>query len=172
MNYQIMTSKAVCSKIGLSMIVPLLCGLLLIVPSSAISDTSSLEKNRSAMMKYRKLFMETKGNHAKAIKLLIKNKLSLNHIISHGEALVAMADDMLLIFPAGSMGGKSRAMQDIWDEQGDLSLDFKSKVKAMRIEASRLVEVAEQGNYKKIKKQMATFANKGCRSCHSDYRGE
>jgi cytochrome c556 len=172
MDHQRILSKNTCSKIGLSLFAPIFCSLLLITPLSAVSDTSSLEKNRSAMMKYRKLFMETKGNHAKAIKLLIKNKLSLNHIISHSEALVSMADDMLLVFPAGSMGGKSRAMQDIWNEQGELSLDFKNKVKAMRLEASRLVEVAEQGNYKKIKKQMATFANKGCRSCHSDYRGE
>jgi cytochrome c556 len=111
------------------------------------------------MMKYRKLFMETKGNHAKAIKLLIKNKLSLNHIISHGEALVTMADDMLLIFPAGSMGRKSCAMHDIWDEQGEISSDFKSKVTAMRSEAARLVEVAEQGNYKKIKNQKSKIKN-------------
>jgi cytochrome c556 len=172
MDHQRILSKNTCSKIGLSLLAPIFCSLLLITPLSAVSDSSSLEKNRSAMMKYRKLFMETKGNHAKAIKLLIKNKLSLNHIISHSEALVSMADDMLLVFPAGSMGGKSRAMQDIWDEQGELSLDFKNKVKAMRLEASRLVKVAEQGNYKKIKKQMAIFANKGCRSCHSDYRGE
>ena len=165
-------TKISVSKKLLTIIIPLICSVLLISPMSAVAATKNIDKDRSAMIKYRKLFMETKGNHAKAIKLLIKNKLSLNHIISHGEALVAMADDMLLIFPAGSMGGKSRAMQDIWDEQGEISSDFKSKVKAMRIEASRLVEIAEQGNYKKIKKQMATFANKGCRSCHSDYRGE
>jgi cytochrome c556 len=150
----------------------LIFSLLLALPISAIAETNTLDKDRSAMMKYRKLFMETKGKHAKAIKLLIKNKLSLNHIISHGETLAAMADDMLLIFPADSMGGKSRAMQEIWDEDGNLSQDFKNKVQVMRIEASQFVEVAKQGNYKKIKKQMAVFANKGCRSCHSDFRGE
>jgi cytochrome c556 len=170
--HQAMVSKTGILNIVFSLIVPLLFSLLLLTPSSAISDTNGLDKNRSAMMKYRKLFMETKGNHAKAIKLLVKNKLSLNHIVSHGEALVTMADDMLLIFPAGSMGGKSRAMKNIWDEQGNLSQDFKNKVKVMRIEAARLVDVAEQGNYKAIKKQMATFVNKGCRSCHSDFRGE
>ena len=146
-------------------------GLTLFSPS-VLSEPHKMDKDRSAMMKYRKLFMETKGKHAKAIKLLVKNKLSLNHIISHGEALEAMADDMLMIFPAGSMGGKSRAMDNIWDKDGSLSQDFTNKVKAMRIEATRLVQVAEQGNYKKIRKQMASFANKGCRNCHSDFRGE
>lgn len=156
----------------LAIIIPILCSLLLTTPFLAYAGNKDIDKDRSAMMKYRKLFMETKGNHAKAIKLLIKNKLSLNHIVSHGEALAAMADDMLVIFPAGTMGAKSRAMENIWDKQGKLSQDFKEKVNTMRVEASRLVEVAEQGNYKKIKKQMATFANRGCRSCHSDYRGE
>ncbi len=42
----------------------------------------------------------------------------------------------------------------------------------MRKEARQFVEIAKQGNYKKIKKQMAVFAIKGCRSCHSDLRGE
>lgn len=146
-------------------------GFTLFSPS-VLSEPHKVDKDRSAMMKYRKLFMETKGKHAKAIKLLVKNKLSLNHIISHGEALEAMADDMLMIFPAGSMGGKSRAMDNIWDKDGNLSQDFTNKVKAMRIEAAQLVQVAEQGNYKKIRKQMASFANKGCRNCHSDFRGE
>lgn len=156
----------------LSLILASILLLSLMLSSPAYSDSKSYDKDRSAMMKYRKLFMETKGKHAKAIKLLVKNKLSLNHIVSHGLALATMADDMLLIFPTGSMGGKSRAMNNIWDEEGNLSPDFESKVEAMRVEASELVKVAETGNYKKIKKQMAVFANKGCRNCHSDFRGE
>jgi cytochrome c556 len=96
----------------------------------------------------------------------------LNHIVLHAEALAAMAEGMLLIFPAGSTGGQSRAMDEIWDESGKLSLDFKNKVSVMHGEALKIVEVAKQGNYKQIKKQMAVFANNGCRSCHSDYRGE
>jgi len=170
------TASKTISTTTLSRLTLVMCCLLLLpfllLPFQAIAETRSLDKDRSAMMKYRQLFMETKGNHAKAIKLLIKNKLSLNHIVSHGEALVAMADDMLVIFPAGSVGGKSRAMYDIWDDQGNLTQDFKNKAAVMRAEASRFVEIAKEGNYKKIKKQMAVFANKGCRSCHSDYRGE
>lgn len=154
----------------------LLCLLLMIVLFSgvfpAVADSTTVDKDRSAMMKYRQLFMETKGKHAKAIKLLVKNKLSLNHIVTHSEALAAMADDMLLIFPAGSMGGKSRAMQEIWDDEGKLSKEFVTKTNEMRKQATQFVEVAKQGNYKKIKKQLAIFANKGCRSCHSDFRGE
>ncbi len=146
--------------------------LILILPLQGMADSKTADKDRSAMMKYRQLFMETKGKHAKAIKLLIKHKLSLDHIVSHGEALAAMAEDMLVVFPTGSMGGKSRAMGDIWDEQGNLSQDFKKKAQAMQVEASLFVDIAKQGNYRKIKKQMVVFANKGCRSCHSDYRGE
>ncbi len=132
----------------------------------------SADKERAAMMRYRHLFMDTKGKHAKAIKLLIKNKLSLRHIVTHAQALAAMSDDMLLLFPAGTTGGKSRAMDHIWNEKGELSEEFKSKAGEMRKQAEELVRVAQKGNYKKIKKQMGRFANKGCRGCHSDYRGE
>lgn len=130
------------------------------------------DKERKSMMTYRQLFMETKGQHAKSIKLLIKNKMSLRHIITHGETLKAMADDMLLLFPPGTTGGKSRATDDIWAADGELTEDFIARAQEMRKEAEAFVEVAKDGNYKKIKKQMGRFANKGCRNCHTNYRGE
>ena len=130
------------------------------------------DKKRTAMMDYRHLFMETKGKHAKSIKLLVKNKMSLRHIITHAEALAAMADDMLLLFPAGTTGGKSRAMDDIWAADGEITEEFIAKAQDMRKEAEAFVKVAKEGNYKKIKKQVGRFANKGCRSCHTNYRGE
>ncbi len=139
---------------------------------SVQANAQSADKERTAMMRYRHLFMDTKGKHAKAIKLLIKNKLSLRHIVTHAKALAAMSDDMLLLFPAGTTGGKSRAMDHIWGEDGKLSQEFKDKAGEMRKQAEELVRVAQKGNYKKIKKQMGRFANKGCRGCHSDYRGE
>jgi len=86
--------------------------------------------------------------------------------------LAAMADDMLILFPAGTAGGKSRVTDNIWDKNGKLTDDFVAKVTDMRAQAREFVRVAKEGDYKKIKKQMGRFANKGCRSCHTDYRGE
>jgi len=149
--------------------------LILLLSLSGLTLSSQVyasDKDRSSMMRYRNLFMETKGKHAKAIKLLIKSKLSLKHIITHGEALAAMADDMLILFPAGTAGGKSRVTDNIWDKNGKLTDDFVAKVTDMRAQAREFVRVAKEGDYKKIKKQMGRFANKGCRSCHTDYRGE
>jgi len=143
-----------------------------VLVAAVIFPTMAADKDRASTMAYRQIFMETKGKHAKAIKLLLKNKLSLRHIITHAEALEAMADDMLLLFPAGTIGGKSRAMGDIWDKDGKITSEFTAKAIDMRKEAAALAEVARGGNYKKIKKQMGRFANKGCRSCHTDYRGE
>jgi len=145
--------------------------VFVLVGATALPAVAS-DKDRTSTMNYRQIFMETKGKHAKAIKLLLKNKLSLRHIITHAEALEAMADDMLLLFPAGTIGGKSRAMGDIWDKDGKITSEFTAKAIDMRKEAAALAEVARGGNYKKIKKQMGRFANKGCRSCHTDYRGE
>ncbi len=160
-------------RIHLNLLVSLLLIILLSLTGLSLSSVAhSADKERAAMMRYRNLFMETKGKHAKAIKLLIKNKLSLKHIITHGEALAAMADDMLMLFPAGTAGGRSRATDNIWDKNGKLSDEFIAKVTDMRNQAKEFVKVAKEGNYKKIKKQMGRFANKGCRSCHTDYRGE
>ncbi len=149
--------------------------LIILIGITGVSISPPLyaaDNDRDAMMRYRNLFMETKGKHAKAIKLLIKKKLSLNHIITHAQALADMSDDMLILFPAGTSGGKSRAMDNIWDKDGKLTQEFVAKVSDMRSQAKTFLNVAKEGNYKKIKKQMGRFANKGCRSCHTDYRGE
>ncbi len=147
--------------------------ILISITGLSVSPIShAADNDRDAMMRYRNLFMETKGKHAKAIKLLIKKKLSLKHIITHAQALAAMSDDMLILFPPGTSGGKSRAMDNIWDKDGKLTQEFVAKVSDMRSQAKTFLKVAKEGNYKKIKKQMGRFANKGCRSCHTDYRGE
>lgn len=146
--------------------------LILTVGSSTIANAEPRRSNTEAMIKYRHLFMETKGKHSQAIKLLVKNKLSYSHIIAHADALAAMADDMLTLFPAGSMSAKSRALPAIWKDDGTISDEFITQAELMRAEAKKMVEIAQEGNYKKIKKQVGKLAKNGCRGCHTDFRGE
>ncbi|OUS26291.1 hypothetical protein A9Q99_18855 [Gammaproteobacteria bacterium 45_16_T64] len=146
--------------------------LMFSVGASSMVNAEPRKSSTEAMIKYRHLFMETKGNHSQAIKLLVKKKLSYSHIIAHAEALAAMADDMLTLFPAGSMSAKSRALPAIWNDDGTVSAEFIKQTEVMRSEAKKMVEVAQEGNYKKIKKQVGKLAKNGCRGCHTDFRGE
>lgn len=146
--------------------------LMLTLGMSTLGYAEPRKSSTNAMIKYRNLFMETKGKHNQAIKLLVKNKLSYAHIIAHAEALEAMAEDMLTLFPAGSMSAKSRALPEIWNDDGSISDVFVEQTDIMRKEAKTMVEVAKQGNYKKIRKQLGKLAKDGCRGCHTDFRGE
>lgn len=150
---------------------------ILAISSGLLSATlapsiQAADKDRNAVMKYRHLFMETKGKHNQAIKLLVNSKISYRHIVTHAEALSSMADDMLMLFPANSMGGKTRALDTIWDKDGKLSADFVTQAELMKIESQKMVDIAKEGNYKAIKKQLGRLANKGCRGCHTKYRGD
>ena len=143
-----------------------------LLAASIVPLAQAADKNRDDVMKYRHLFMETKGKHNQAIKLLVKSKVSYSHIVTHAEALAAMADDMLMLFPANSFSGKSRALSSIWDKDGKLASDFVAQAELMKVESKKMVDVAKAGNYKAIKKQLGILANKGCRGCHTKYRGD
>lgn len=143
-----------------------------LLTATVAPTVQAADKDRNSVMKYRNLFMETKGKHNQAIKLLVKSKVSYSHIVTHAEALAGMADDMLMLFPANSMGGKSRALDTIWDKDGKLTPDFVAQAELMKTESKKMVDVAKAGNYKAIKKQLGILANKGCRGCHTKYRGD
>jgi cytochrome c556 len=162
-----MNNKTLKSKIVLA-VSGCIFSSVLIMPN--ISHADALK--RDAALKYRNIFMQAKGKHTQAIKLLVKKKSSYNHIVTHAEALANMADDMLDIFPANSKGAKSRALPIIWNADGSLAKEFIFQANILKVESKKMVVVAKEGDYKAIKSQLKDLANKGCRGCHSKYRGE
>ena len=66
----------------------------------------------------------------------------------------------------------SRALPTIWNADGTLSQGFVDQAKMMQAEAHKLAQIAPTGNLKAITKQVKILANKGCRGCHTQYRGE
>ena len=157
---------------SLSMI---LLGMIIVLfntfPQSASAQTQA--DKRDALIKYRQIFMEAKGKHNQAIRLLITKNIALpEHIITHAEALSKMADDMIKLFPKGSQGPKSRVLVDVWDKNGNLSKPFLEQTENMKKEAQKMAEVAKKGNPSEMKKQLRALASNGCRGCHTLFRGE
>ncbi len=153
-------------------VVSIISWMLLIVSHFIFVVPVSADTDRKAIMKYRQLWMEIKGQHNQAIRLLVKYQMAPNQLISHAETLAEMSDDMLFLFPPGSLGGGSRALPTIWDNNGKITRDFIMQTEIMRGESEKLVAIARAGNYKTIKKQLFTYASKACRGCHMRYRGE
>ncbi|MBF0352914.1 MAG: cytochrome c [SAR324 cluster bacterium] len=129
--------------------------------------------NRDDLIKYRNYVMTIKGNHTQALRLLVAKKINLrNQFITHAEALRALSFEMLRLFLPGSLGPKSRAKAEIWDQNGHLAKKFVEQTQIMEKEASQLVEVARYGSLDSIKKQLRSFEKNGCKGCHSEFRGE
>ena len=139
--------------------------------TSVQAQESTLD--RQAIIKYRRLFMEIKGKHNQAIKLLVMQEIPFHsHIVTHAEALSNMAEDMLRLFPKGSQGPQSRALPSIWDKDGNLSSAFIAQVDVMKKEAKKMAEVAKAGDNEAIRQQLRQLASNGCRGCHTLFRGE
>ncbi|MBF0240452.1 MAG: cytochrome c [SAR324 cluster bacterium] len=141
---------------------------------NAETDAAAVKKiNRDDLIKYRNYVMTIKGNHTQALRLLVAKKINLrNQFITHAEALRALSFEMLRLFLPGSLGPKSRAKAEIWDQNGHLAKKFVEQTQIMEKEASQLVEVARYGSLDSIKKQLRSFEKNGCKGCHSEFRGE
>ncbi|MBF0238306.1 MAG: cytochrome c [SAR324 cluster bacterium] len=157
-------------------VIPFLSVLFLIVfLSHAVvqAEESVSVTTRNSIIQYRKIFMDAKGLHTQAIKLLVSKKIGLySQIVTHADALNKMAEDMLHLFPPGSQGADSRTLPTIWNKDGTLSQTFVEQAQIMKQEAKKMAEVAKTQDMDLIKKQLREFATNGCRGCHSLFRGE
>ncbi|MGK5090748.1 cytochrome c [Deltaproteobacteria bacterium TL4] len=150
-----------------------LCGCLMCLLTTNASSAFAQEKiNVKQMAKYRKIFMDIKGYHHQALKLLVTQNIGLSEqIITHAETLSKMAEDILLLFPKGSLSDKSRTLPSIWDKEGNLVPGFIKQAENMKVEARKLAQIAKTGNRRAVNAQLRNFDSEGCRGCHTLYRG-
>ncbi len=122
------------------------------------------------LMLYRRYIMDTKGAHLKSIRFIIKNNIFVEHLPMHAEMLMQVTKDMRDIFPAGSTSKKSRAKNNIWNQQGNITQDFVHKLDDLYTQSNRFRELSTTKNFEGIKKQ-AEVLTKSCKACHYLYRG-
>ncbi|MGK5094712.1 cytochrome c [Deltaproteobacteria bacterium TL4] len=120
---------------------------------------------------YRKLFMEAKGIHFLAIRMLVKRELGMNeHLITHAEILNQMAEEILSLFPKGSLDAQDRTSAKIWNQEGALVAEFIAQAEVLKQETRKLVKLAKTGDLNAIDEQIRIVDDKGCRGCHALYR--
>jgi len=111
--------------------------------------------------------MKTLGSEAKTMGSMIKGRseFDADQFSFSAESMADVMEGMLDLFPAGSHGGDSAAKAKIWDNWEDFSAKNQAAVDAI----SGLMDAADEGDEKAIKKAFG-MVGKSCSSCHKKYR--
>jgi cytochrome c556 len=115
---------------------------------------------------YRKAMMNNNAQHLGAMRAILNGDLGKREDLEmHAEAIANNGKMWAGIFPAGSTGPTSRAMDEIWSN----SADFSAKVKAFADATAALPAIVDRGD--KAASLAALQAIQGtCGGCHMPYR--
>ena len=115
---------------------------------------------------YRQHTLSAAGGHMQAAVDILRQKVPhADHMVTHANALAALAEIVPTLFPDGSQGGD--ALPVIW-EQPD---DFAERLTALREAAATFKVAAASGDSGAIG-QAFQGLGQACKNCHDNYRAE
>ena len=94
------------------------------------------------LIAYRKAVMSALGAHVGALSMMVRGKVSYEHMADQADALASTAAVIGDVFPQGSAQGDTAALAVIWEQEED----FKAKVATARDASLKLVAAVEQGD--------------------------
>ena len=115
---------------------------------------------------YRKAMMVANRQHIGALRALLSGEISHPEDVKmHADALADIGWMFAGIFPEGSTGPTSRAMEEIWT----MEEDFAAQVSAFRVATEALKAAAEKED-NAATLAAVTAVNGTCRACHAPFR--
>ncbi|MBT3204236.1 MAG: cytochrome c [Gammaproteobacteria bacterium] len=124
-------------------------------------------KGATGVVKERMDLMDETGKNMKAIKGMMKGKIAFDSqkMTEHAESIRQASTHIKMVFPEGSLKGKSEALPAIWKNWEKFSM----LTERLTAESTKLKEVAGNSDRRSIMKQFAKVG-KTCRNCHTDFR--
>ncbi len=115
---------------------------------------------------YRQSLMQGFRMHAGALRAIFGDDVAYtSHVALHANTIRDLAMMLSDVFPEGSGGEESGAMDAVWTNAGD----FQERVADFQSAGARLAETAASGDMEATQEAFQAFS-RGCRGCHSDYR--
>ncbi len=120
----------------------------------------------SAAIEYRQKVMQGLEAHRDAVIAIVDDEVEYrSHILAHATALHRLAVMAADVFPEGSGGDDTRAMNEIWeDEEG-----FREAWERLQSAASGLVDAVYAGDIGAVEEGV-TGVQRACTSCHRAFR--
>lgn len=110
---------------------------------------------------YRQHIMNSMGEHAAAIDMILKNKAPAENLEAHTKALAVIATTAKKAFEPKVAGGNAKP--EIWANWAD----FAKRLDALTAATTQLSNAAQGGVGAPAQK---AFASLGCKDCHDKYR--
>lgn len=140
-----------------------LAGGMALVATTAGADGHASGENE---IKYRKAVMKALGGHMGSIAGIAKGEVGhTGHMFGHATAINAIASMTANIFPKGSGGDNTRAMDEIWQD----TAKFYSAVKAFQDAAANLLQAANSVDKGAVGAALGGVG-KSCGGCHKPFR--
>lgn len=128
-----------------------------IAPSAVSAD------DRDAI-DYRQHVMNTVGEQAQAIAMIVENRAPADNLAVHAQTLALAASTALVAFKPNVPGGKSKPeIWTKWDEFSQRMTEFAAK-------SDELAKVAKTGGLAAVKPKLRSAFT--CKGCHDAFRGE
>jgi cytochrome c556 len=117
-------------------------------------------------IEYRQNAMRMVAGHQNAIEALLEESVGPDsHIVPHARALVDLSIMMPDLFPPGSGGESTRALDEIWADPAG----FTAAVAEFRTAAEGLLRAAEAGDEAGTRAGLGALSA-GCGTCHQPFR--
>jgi len=139
----------------------LLGALTLVLPSRATAQNDALPA-----VEYRQSVMQGLAAHRGAFTAIVDDEVDYrSHLLAHATALQRLAVMTSDIFPEGSGGDDSRAMDEIWQDADA----FQEILKGLQESTSTLLDAVYAGDIAAVEEAM-TLVGGSCRDCHRAFR--
>lgn len=117
-------------------------------------------------VEYRQSVMSAISNSRAMLSAVVDDEVPYrNHLLAHAVSLNRLAVITGDIFPAGSGGDNTRAMDEIWENEED----FKAAVTAFQNASSELLESVYTGDLNAIQDAIGSVG-RTCGGCHRPFR--
>ena len=117
-------------------------------------------------VEYRQSVMSAIANSRAMLSAVVDDEVPYrNHLLAHAVSLNRLAVITGDIFPAGSGGDNTRAMDEIWENEED----FKAAVTAFQNASSELLESVYTGDLNAIQDAIGSIG-RTCGGCHRPFR--
>jgi cytochrome c556 len=114
----------------------------------------------------RQRLMKQQGANMQILQVKVKAG-NLDAVAMYVETLVATSQQMLPLFPAGSLSDKSRAKPAIWEKWSE----FEGYASSLRTQAMTVADLARKKDRAGAEAAVAEMGRTTCVACHDAFRG-
>lgn len=131
-----------------------------------LSAPGAVAADVKGTIQYRQNYMNAISGHTGALRRLKDGRFSAaGHMQMHASALAQLTRDIALLFPPGTLEGKTDAKPQIWENWSD----FEAQAAASQQAAQALLEAVETGDSTAIDARFGELTDT-CKACHRPFR--